>query len=472
MGDVTYERRLAESLEAKGDSLDRNELKQLKESFKLFQVGFASIYSVLMKKGIIHDDPYRYDMKISDIECPDETPFAENEKIDQMSIRLSQFDNYLEFLTNYYQFSTAFLNMGRIKRLVAFIKYFNFQNFSENSQHINTRGLAELIGSVRKGTDQLSIGILNEGLYALDRATKEIMLALKDLTAYHREFYKLRLRQNVLGSLDLKHDYVYTHKEETVKLVKRKFAEACPQEPFYPELVEEAISEDFLDESGERRESILRELGAKKEVKKDSVAQANYRLSLLEGIRALAGSGFQLEDAVTKLKENSEILEAKKQTFIGKLRMAIRRIFNPHADELVYELEYLDPVTGERSNEDVNFTRFAEEVSHRAKLYEALSSRGSPQYKRVEAAPEEQAYKILDKSLEELQQMFKRMTALDEFFKSAVPVAERQRLRGIKVELNTLKNAIIKANQKKHEFVSLKEEAEQMKKLGIHAEQP
>jgi len=40
------------------------------------------------------------------------------------------------------------------------------------------------------------------------------------------------------------------------------------------------------------------------------------------------------------------------------------------------------------------------------------------------------------------------------------------------VELATLKTSIIKANQKKHEYVAQKEEIEQMRRLGIRTEAP
>jgi hypothetical protein len=33
--------------------------------------------------------------------------------------------------------------------------------------------------------------------------------------------------------------------------------------------------------------------------------------------------------------------------------------------------------------------------------------------------------------------------------------------------MTAVKNSLIKANKKKHEYVSMKEEAEQMKRLGI-----
>jgi hypothetical protein len=66
-----------------------------------------------------------------------------------------------------------------------------------------------------------------------------------------------------------------------------------------------------------------------------------------------------------------------------------------------------------------------------------------------------------------MQRIVRNLASLDEFFKSTMPVEERSRLKGIKVELTSLKSAVMKANQKKHEYVSQKEEQEQMRKLGI-----
>jgi hypothetical protein len=43
-----------------------------------------------------------------------------------MSIRVSQFEAYLDFLNNYYQFSCDFLTMGRIKRILALVNVLQF----------------------------------------------------------------------------------------------------------------------------------------------------------------------------------------------------------------------------------------------------------------------------------------------------------------------------------------------------------
>jgi len=80
---------------------------------------------------------------------------------------------------------------------------------------------------------------------------------------------------------------------------------------------------------------------------------------------------------------------------------------------------------------------------------------------------------FLEKGMEDIQRYFRRLSALDEYFKNEITEPEsKPKIRGIKVELATLKTSIIKANQKKHEYVAQKEEIEQMRRLGIRAETP
>jgi hypothetical protein len=44
---------------------------------------------------------------------------------------------------------------------------------------------------------------------------------------------------------------------------------------------------------------------------------------------------------------------------------------------------------------------------------------------------------------------------------------DRDKIRGIKPELGTIKNAILRANSKRHEYSAQKEEEEQLKRLGV-----
>jgi len=137
-------------------------------------------------------------------------------------------------------------------------------------------------------------------------------------------------------------------------------------------------------------------------------------------------------------------------------------------EDIIHEVDYMDPVSSERKNEAINFRSFATEVSKKAQTLIAMTSRNSTAYKRLEGASEDQIYKFLEKSIEDLQSYHRKLTALDEFFRATITDPEvRNRVRTIKTELGSIKNTIIKANQKRYEYIAFKDEQEQMKRLGI-----
>ncbi|HOX47915.1 MAG TPA: hypothetical protein PLG14_01920 [Spirochaetales bacterium] len=465
-----FAKSLEERLDAKRDSLDRDELPKMKETWKLFQTAFQGLYGVLFKKGIVHEDPYKYELKISEVTTPPEGPFAESEKLDQMSLRLSQFESYLDFLNNYYQFSVDFLTMGRIKRLLGLVKYFNFTQFSDTSNQLNTRCLAELVGMVKRGSDQLSSGLIAESASQLDKASRDILAALKELASYHRERYKLELRQLVMPSLSLDSAQAITHRDEALRQVRRKFSELAGDRPFYAELAEEVLMEDHSSDGPQLRDELLRRLEVKSEKKTEKAKEKSYKGVVLDAVRILAGINYPLEDAVQKMSDNSSVLESRNTGFLQRLKAAIRNVFSPQDKGIAYEVEILDAVTGTRTTESIDIAAFVEEGTKKAKQLAGLLQRGGPGWRRLETAPEELSFKFLERTMEELQRLVKRIAALDEYFKSATPAEDRPKLRGAKAEITTIKGALIKANQKKHEYVAQKEELEQMRRLGIRAE--
>jgi len=463
----SYARRLETSLDAKRDHLDRLELPQLKDDFKLFQTSFEGVYNLLLKKGIIHEDPYKYELKISEVTTPPETPFTESEKIDTLSVRLSQFQSYLDFLNNYYKFSVDFLSMGRVRRLLSLIRYFNFTQFSDSSTQINTRYFAELFNMVKNGSDKLSSDILNESLGQLDKATRSINAHLKELAFYHRERYKLTIRDVVMVSLNLDAETALAHKDEALREIKRKQAEVASDLPFYSDLIEEIIREDFCSDGPAMRDEIIGKLAVQQEKKQEKKQEASFKTALLEGIRCIMGSSYSIDDAVQKLSDSSNILESRPQGFFVKLKAAFRHIFNPEDKGIHYAVQILDGVTGQKTEELIDFSLFLEDCRRKSRNLSALVPKNGPVWKRLENAPDEQDYQFLERTMSDMQRMIKRMEALDSYFKDAVPAADRSKLRGIKAELLTIKGALIKANQKKHEYVAQKEEREQMRKLGI-----
>jgi len=465
---AAYADRLEQALIAKTERMNSTELKQLKDDFKLYQSAFQAIYNVLIKKGLITEDPYKYELKISEVTTPSESPFAESDKIDQMCIRLSQFESYLDFLNNYYEFSVDFLTMGRIKRLASLTKYFAFTQFTENSQHINTRYFAEIVGLVKKGSDPLSTGIINEGLLQLEKTSRTIFQTLKDLTLLHKERYKLETRRLATNGLRLDRDYVITHQDDAIRKVRQIIAESGGERPFYAELVAEVLKEDFSSDGDNLRDDVMKRLQVSVEKNQDKSTERNFKAVILDGARVVIGVGFQLEDAIKKLEENQALLESMDKSFMTKVKRALREMMGKKREHVVHEVEYLDPVSSERKNESIDFTEFCTDASKRAQSLVSMVSKTSSSFKRMENSSEDLIYKFLSKSIEELQSFHRKLSALDEFFQGAIEDPEfKGRVRSVKMELGSVKNAIIKSNQKRHEYIAQKEELEQMKRLGI-----
>ena len=175
-----------------------------------------------------------------------------------------------------------------------------------------------------------------------------------------------------------------------------------------------------------------------------------------------------MDDAIQKLNENQGILDSQDKSFITKLRRILREMLGKSPEDIIHEVDYMDPATSVRKSEAINFRNFASDVSKKAQTLIAMTSRGSTAYKRLEGASEDQIYKFLEKSIEELQSFHRKLTALDEFFKSSITEPEvKNKVRTIKTELGSIKNTIIKANQKRYEYIAIKDEQEQMARLGI-----
>lgn len=467
---LVFQNALADALEKRRDWLDRKEMNRLKEEFRILQASFTGLNQVLLKKGITHEDPYKNDVKMGDIQIPPEGPFSESEKIDQISIRLSNYENQLDFLVNFYQFSVDFLSMDRIKKIVALTKYFNWVQFTPNSQYINTRALAEIINMLKSGNDQLSSGLVADSIIHLEKSSKNIFKILKTVADYHRENYKLELRMRFLDEMSFDAATVISHKDASLLRIKRKFAEAMSDRPFYPELVEEVLKEDYSGEGQLLKDDLLKRLAIEEEKPDTQKQEESYKTVLLEGMRMLGTLSYTLEDILRKTDENSAIMEAGKNSFWDKVRRIVRQMLNKEDEALNYELEFLDTISGVSRRETVDYTQFRIEVERKARFLASIGNKTSSTVKKLNAADEDQLLSLLSRNLEELQSMHKTLTAFDEYFKSETDREDRNRIRGIKPELGGVKNAIVKANQKRHEYIAQKEEQEQMKRLGIKDE--
>ncbi|MCL2411982.1 MAG: hypothetical protein FWC97_10115 [Treponema sp.] len=449
---------LQQVLEDRKSWLESVELGKLKEDLRTFHSSFASLYNIYLKKKLINEDPYKQEAKISEIEVPDATSFPEAKRIEQLTIRLANYDNQLDFLVNFYQLGVDFLNLDRIKRVVGLIRYIDWINLTPDSQNAMTKAVSHLTTQSKTGVDSLSLRIIGESQTRLTRSTNAIMKTIKALSTYYREKYKLEVRKNVIGGMSAN--------DATLENIRRKMPSVMPGQPFYKELIEEIIKEDFSENSVDLRDTVLNSLRVVDDKPKAAKVVIDFKLILLDGIQVIGNAANVLEEIISKLDENQNIMESKKKTFLEKLKELIRQITNAEPEEIIYTVEYLDETKGVPVKEKLNFHQFRDDLDKRIRILTSLN-KGSA-YLKLAAMAEDQIISYLERYIKEMQTLHRTLSALDDFFKSNVEPTDREKIKGVKPELSALKNSFVKANQLRYEYSAQKETEEQMKRLGVN----
>ncbi|MDR2133733.1 MAG: hypothetical protein LBP27_01400 [Treponema sp.] len=449
---------LSEALQQRRDWLEREELVNLKENLRTFQSSFSSLYTIYLKKGLLKEDPYKQEVKIGELEVPETSGFNEAERLDQLSIRLSGYDNQLDFLVNFYQFSVDFLNLERIKRILGLVRYVDWIHLTPDSPSPVTKAVAETTIQAKIGIDQIGLSVISESLAKLSKSTVPIMNSLKSLTAYYRETYKLAVRNAITNG--------FSPQEANTANVKRKFAAAMPGKPFYQEFIEEIIKEDYSGRGPALRENVLKSLQVAEEKPKAVKQKVSFKSILLEGLREIGSSASSLAEISVKIDENETLLANRKKGFWEKMRLVFQQMMNKEPEEVIYELEYMDSAKGVPVRENLNFHRFRSEMDKKSRNLAGMGMHG-PAASRLEAMSEEQLISVLERAIRDVQSLHRTLVALDEYFRAEAPREDRGKIRGIRPELATIKNAIIRANQLRHEYSAQEEEEEQMRRLGI-----
>jgi hypothetical protein len=459
---TSYMETLQQVLTARREWFEKDELIKLKDELRIYQSSYASLYNIYLKKKLIDEDPYKQDTKISEIEVPDSSLFNDAKRIEQLSIRLANYDNQLDFLVNFYQLHIDYLNLDRIKRMVGLIRYVDWVNLSPDSQSIMTKAVSELSNNSKAGVDPITLSIIAEGLSRLSKTTVQIMNQLKDLNTYYRENYKLEVRQKVVGGM--------TGAEATLENIRKKMSAAMPGSPFYKELIDEIIKEDYSKSGTDLKDTILNTLKLKEEKQKAAKAPVDFKNILLDGIQVIGGAGNMLVEIGAKLDENQTVMESHKKGFLESIKELIRQITNAEPEDVFYNIEYLDTTKGLPVKEKINFHQFREDINKKARIL--ISFVRGPAYQKLSTMTEEQIIGYLEKNIRDVQSLHKTLNALDDFFKTNTVAEDRSKIKGIKPELSALKNSFVKANQLRVEYSAQKEEDEQLKRLGVNMSAP
>ncbi|MDR0636944.1 MAG: hypothetical protein LBF87_07685 [Treponema sp.] len=444
-----YQQKLAEALDAQLLWLKTSELPKLKEEVHSFQTAFSTLYAYFLRKGTVTEDPYKLEDKAGEIQIPETGAFSESEKQEQLSIRLASYDRQLERLVNSYQFNIELFTLERVRRIRNLISYINWAHLSIDAEDINTRTVAGLVFTARLTGDHTTQSVINGTLSSLMEMTISINKYLNIIQKYNREVYKLELRRSILAGMK---------ETPTLNLIKQKAEKAMPKSLFYPELVEEVLKEDYSLGGSAARAAVLEKLKIIPEEKPKPPKEIVVKTFLLDGVQAIGSIAMTLSEIWLKFEENQKVLENQKSSVKEKLVRFFARIFNLKRgnDQNIYEIKYLDSDSGLLVHEQVNFHDFMLDLEASAKNCSSIVRSAGTQI-------EPDLLETLDRHIRDLQKRYKTLAGLDEYFKSQIKVDAHNRVKGIKPELSTIKNALIKADEQRSEYLSNKGKGGQFK---------
>lgn len=219
----TFTQELEGALIRRAEELNNTVLPFAFENYGI-QITFVKIVrNLLLKKRLIHNDPYKYDSKMTEIEIPDSSPFMKTEAPSILGARLAQYETMLDFLMGYYQFNTDFLTPKRMQKLLALNATFAWSDFSPKSKSQNTVELYEIIAPIFSSTDKVSTTVLRGALSNLANADANISNCLRALLFFYRQKYKLSVRKDVMPYVKPTSDD-YLNPSKILKEIKRIFA--------------------------------------------------------------------------------------------------------------------------------------------------------------------------------------------------------------------------------------------------------
>lgn len=462
-----FSKQLFELAEAKKQWYDTEEMIKILEEYRNLLGVVNNLINLLEKKGLIQPDPYKLDKKISDIAVPDDLPFLDTERSMVIGARLSDFESMLDFICNIFKFSVSTVSVERIKTLLSLNNYFQWNALVPNSAKPNTKGLGEIVQAVKMGTDTLSVSVLNDSINYASKTVAKINTFLKDLTDFQKELYKIEIRKNIFEHPSYSHEKSLKSNSEAMHQIKKLYPQVMGKRPFYSELIEELIQEEYSAEKEKLRANLIKKFEIVSNKKEEKKIKIDTKEMLMEAVRALGGAAPILEQIALKIDENHKILESEHNSFMDKLLALLRQAFNRPEKPTTYTVTVIDTLTQSRKHEDITYQDFVNDINRRRRTYNSFSVKKAPGYVKIESQTEKSIQEYLSKQISECNHLMQLLSALDDYFKSAPAAENRSKIKGLKMELTSLKNCIVKTNQRKAEYTALIEEEEQLKKLGI-----
>ena len=463
---MIFTNQLQLALMAKQTWFNAERLQSMLEQFRLLHTCVRNLNEVFVKRSLIQPDPYKLETRISDIAAIETSAFTENEDPIILGKRFSDYEMMLDFISTYFRFSVENMGVNRIKTIMELLGAFEWDNLSSNSSKSNTRALASTIQKARVNAPSVTISLINDSVEKCSKCCKVISSYLSELADFQKELYKGNLRKDLFEHPDFDRQKAFSSPDAEMAEIRRLYVKTTGKKAFYTDLVQEIIAEDQGADRAQLRQKLIEKLEIKiTETKKESRTVNPHDL-LMSAVFSLGVMGSILGGLYAKLSDNFDLLFLTKKSLFAKFIEALKKALGIKEKPRECTIAVVDQQSGSKSNQHIEVNTLLAQISKLAHIYSGIAAKGN-EYNKINAAKEEDVLIFLNRQIQENQKLFTTINALDEHFKSHVEVLQRPKVKGLKIDLSSYRNAIIAANKKRGEYVSAKEEIEQMQKLGI-----
>ncbi|MBB6482597.1 hypothetical protein [Spirochaeta isovalerica] len=454
--------KLAKGLEQYRVKLESSAIPKMKQSASVLHSSYKNLYQFCLDKKLLSVDQYSDESAVKELKAPSSDPFIESERQVELNIRFAAYNKQLEYLNTSFSFNIENFDLATVKQLSDLISYIDWTSFSENSGKHMTRAFAVMLGTLRLGSDAMQVKVIKNDLKRLREETQNFKEALQDIALLRKEQYKSELRKRIAfdGVIDYKEDT----KEDIEKNIRHMMKREMEGVPFYSQLINQLIDDEMKAPAS--WEELLKKLSP--EEKKTVTTKGLDKNELLIIIKELGKTSLLLNKILKKFDENGILINRKKRNFIEKIAFALSEAFNKNK-KIFYDIEVYNAEHTVKKAVHMNYTHFAEELKANAHKIYMLSTPES--LKKLSEMDDEDILIKINTSMDVFKRSFRKLSALDDFFKEKSPKHVKSEISGVKVELNGIKMSLTTAQKRRNEYLSQKEEIEQLKKLGIHIEQ-
>lgn len=442
------------------------DLPGLLEKFRIVYTCVKNLNEMLIQKGIIQADPYKLDRRISEIAPLDTAPFPDSESTSILGARLSEYEMMLDFICTYYRFTIDNMPSSKIKILLDISKTFDWSNLSLNNTSSNTRSLAQAINDARMNATAMITNNLSDSTDKCKSSTLEICKKLLEINDFQKEVYKAKIRKDILENAEFDRQKAYSSPEEEMAEIKRLYTKVTGKRNLNTDAVNELIMEDQGRNAQALRDKLLVKLSVKEESVVKETKGPDPKTMLIQAVQAMGALAPTLNSMILKIQDNFDLLFFKKKTFFTIFIQSLKQALGIKEKERICNIPIVDSKTGNKTMQKVQVQSFLNDLQIKNRMYNGFGTRGV-EYTKICNADEKQILSFVNKQISENQSLFTIINALDDYFKANVEILLRPKVKGLKIDLSTYRNAIIAVNKKRGEYLSYKEEQAQYEKLGI-----